>query len=88
MTADKIALRELLEKGSDATFLREMIGLDRGSRRACVCASRQPWLRSIGGDFRRISHCRRSAWASILLKVARIRHVSFGHQPFLQYGFD
>ncbi len=26
MTADKIALRELLEKGSDATFLREMIG--------------------------------------------------------------
>jgi hypothetical protein len=28
MTADKIALRELLEKGSDATFLREMIGND------------------------------------------------------------
>ena len=27
MTDDKIALRELLEKGSDATFLREMIGL-------------------------------------------------------------
>ena len=26
MTADKIALRELLEKGSDTTFLREMIG--------------------------------------------------------------
>jgi hypothetical protein len=26
MTEDKIALRELLEKGSDATFLREMIG--------------------------------------------------------------
>ncbi len=26
MTNDKIALRELLEKGSDATFLREMIG--------------------------------------------------------------
>lgn len=26
MTAEKIALRELLEKGSDATFLREMIG--------------------------------------------------------------
>src|SRR5271156_3164582 len=26
MTVDKIALRELLEKGSDATFLREMIG--------------------------------------------------------------
>ena len=26
MTTDKIALRELLEKGSDATFLREMIG--------------------------------------------------------------
>ncbi len=26
MTADKIALRELLGKGSDATFLREMIG--------------------------------------------------------------
>ena len=26
MTDDKIALRELLEKGSDATFLREMIG--------------------------------------------------------------
>jgi len=25
MTADKIALRELLEKGSDAGFLREMI---------------------------------------------------------------
>jgi hypothetical protein len=25
MTDDKIALRELLEKGSDATFLREMI---------------------------------------------------------------
>src|SRR3984885_6872255 len=26
MTEDKIALGELLEKGSDATFLREMIG--------------------------------------------------------------
>src|SRR3712207_9130765 len=26
MTDDKIALREMLEKGSDATFLREMIG--------------------------------------------------------------
>ena len=26
MTDDKIALRELLEKGSDAGFLREMIG--------------------------------------------------------------
>jgi putative transposase len=26
MTADKIALRALLEKGSDTTFLREMIG--------------------------------------------------------------
>ena len=26
MTEHKIALRELLEKGSDATFLREMIG--------------------------------------------------------------
>src|SRR5713101_5599268 len=26
MTTDKIALRELLEKGSDTTFLREMIG--------------------------------------------------------------
>ena len=26
MTDDKIALRELLEKGSDMTFLREMIG--------------------------------------------------------------
>jgi putative transposase len=26
MTDDKIALRELLEKGSDATFLRQMIG--------------------------------------------------------------
>jgi hypothetical protein len=26
MTDDKIALRELLDKGSDASFLREMIG--------------------------------------------------------------
>ena len=26
MTEDKIALRELLEKGSDVKFLREMIG--------------------------------------------------------------
>ena len=26
MTDDKMALRELLEKGSDASFLREMIG--------------------------------------------------------------
>ena len=26
MTDDRIALHELLEKGSDATFLREMIG--------------------------------------------------------------
>jgi hypothetical protein len=26
MTDDKIVLRELLEKGSDATFLHEMIG--------------------------------------------------------------
>ena len=26
MSDDRIALRELLEKGSDATFLREMIG--------------------------------------------------------------
>ena len=28
MTDDKIALRELLEKGSDTTLLREMIGFD------------------------------------------------------------
>ena len=27
MTDDTIALREVLEKGSDATFLREMIGV-------------------------------------------------------------
>ena len=31
MTDDRIALRELLEKGSDATFLREMIS-PRGAR--------------------------------------------------------
>ena len=30
MTDDKIALRELLEKGSDASFLREMIGFAAG----------------------------------------------------------
>jgi len=33
MTEDKIALRELLEKGSDATFLREMIGFAANSHR-------------------------------------------------------
>jgi hypothetical protein len=31
MTDDKIALRALLEKGSDAIFLREMIGLPRNA---------------------------------------------------------
>jgi hypothetical protein len=31
MTDDRIALRELLEKGSDATFLREMIGFAAAS---------------------------------------------------------
>jgi len=30
MTDDKIALRALLEKGSDATFEREMIGFAEG----------------------------------------------------------
>ena len=30
MTDDKIALRALLEKGSDATFQREMIGFAEG----------------------------------------------------------
>jgi hypothetical protein len=34
MTDDKIALRELLEKGSDATFLREMIGFAAQHRAA------------------------------------------------------
>jgi hypothetical protein len=29
MTDGKISVRELLEKGSDATFLREMIGFGR-----------------------------------------------------------
>ena len=33
MTDDRIALRELLEKGSDATFLREMIEPLRVCRR-------------------------------------------------------
>ena len=33
-TDDKIALRELLEKGSDATFLREMIGFAAERRMA------------------------------------------------------
>lgn len=32
MTGDKIALRGLLEKGSDATLLREMIGFPRSCR--------------------------------------------------------
>ena len=31
MTEDKIALRELLEKGSDASFLREMISFAPGA---------------------------------------------------------
>jgi hypothetical protein len=35
MTEDKIALRALLEKGSDATFLREMIGF---AAERCVSA--------------------------------------------------
>src|SRR5437763_15930397 len=41
MTDDKIALRTLLEKGSDATFLREMIGfaaqrwMELGSEALC-----------------------------------------------------
>src|SRR3546814_18434993 len=36
MTEDKIALRALLEKGSDATFLREMIGFAAQDRKSVV----------------------------------------------------
>lgn len=38
MTDDKIALRQMLEKGSDATFLREMIGF---AAQRLMCAVRR-----------------------------------------------
>ena len=44
MTDDRIALRELLEKGSDASFLREMISF------AAECAATIRMVESVNLD--------------------------------------
>ena len=48
MTEDTIALRALLEKGSDATFLREMIGFARKVKKLVLFSApaRSSWKAS------------------------------------------
>ena len=48
MTDDMIALRELLEKGSDATLLREMIGF-AAQRLMELETEAQAWIEQFGG---------------------------------------
>jgi hypothetical protein len=48
MTDDMIALRALLEKGSDATFLREMIGFAAQRDWPALPDRRCRWINSNG----------------------------------------
>jgi hypothetical protein len=83
ITDDKIALRELLEKGSDATFLREMIGfaaerlMALGTKTMCGAA---PGGRSAGRTNQRNEYRDRD-WqtraGTVELRIPKLRHGSY-----------
>ena len=83
MTADKIALRELLEKGSDAGFLREMIGfaaerlmaLESESLCAAAPGERTPERQNQRNGYRdRDWHTRAG---TVELRIPKLRHGSY-----------
>ncbi len=83
MTDDKIALRELLEKGSDATFLREMIGFAAERLMALetetLCGA-APGERSSGRTNQRNGYRDRD-WqtraGTVELRIPKLRHGSY-----------
>ncbi len=83
MTDDRIALRELLEKGSDATFLREMIGFAAERLMALetetVCGA-GPGERSAGRTNQRNGYRERD-WQTrartVELRIPKLRHGSY-----------
>ena len=83
MTDDKIALRELLEKGSDATFLREMIGFAAERLMALetdtLCGA-APGERSAGRTNQRNGYRDRD-WqtraGTVELRIPKLRHGSY-----------
>ena len=83
MTDDKIALRELLEKGSDATFLREMIGFAAERLMAletdglCGAASgeRSPDRRNQRNGYRDRDWQTRAG--TVELRIPKLRHGSY-----------
>lgn len=83
MTDDRIALRELLEKGSDATFLREMIGFAAERLMALetetVCGA-GPGERSAGRTNQRNGYRERD-WqtraGTVEPRIPKLRHGSY-----------
>ncbi len=83
MTDDKIALRELLEKGSDATFLREMIGFAAERLMALetetLCGA-APGERAAGRTNQRNGYRDRD-WqtraGTVELRIPKLRHGSY-----------
>src|SRR6267378_3305177 len=89
MTEDKIALRALMEKGSDATFLREMIGFAaqrrmeletdtlRGAAHGEPSDSRvnyRPPGREVRGHIRRLVRRLRTHWPHTRLTIRGDSH--------------
>jgi transposase-like protein len=82
MTDDKIALRELLEKNSDGTFLRDMIGFAAERLMAleteALCGA-GPGERSAGRINQRNGYCDRD-WqtraGTVELRIPKLRHGS------------
>jgi transposase-like protein len=80
MTDDKIALRELLEKGSDTTLLREMIGfaaqrlMDLETDTLCGAGhgERSDWQTRAGTVERRIPKLRRGSYFPGFLEPRRM----------------
>jgi len=80
MTDDKIALRELLEKGSDASFLREMIGfaaerlmaLETDERCGAATGERSPERRNQRNGYRDRDWQTRAG--TVELRIPKLRH--------------
>jgi putative transposase len=83
MTDDKIALRELLEKGSDATFLREMIGfaaerlmaLETDGLCGAAAGERSPDRRNQRNGYRDRDWQTRAG--TVELRIPKLRHGSY-----------
>ena len=70
MTDDKIALREVPEKGSDATFLREMIGF---AAQRLLPSGRFPRCLALPWPQRVPLHRRVARWLHAAFDAARAR---------------